>query len=674
MKKKELVGCFSHKLKNIPFLDVYLEADCEMVTLFNKNKITKVCGWGLKETSTKARNFAESKGLAYIALEDGFVRSFDLGVNSSLALSMVVDSSGIYYDASKESDLERKIINRKNLSGENLIEALYYFDLIKKLKISKYNSSHLEIPDDISKSNYRVLVVDQTFEDISIKAGLADGDSFIFMLKQAIKEHSSAQVLVKVHPDVISGKKKGYLLSVAKALGCQVVNQNISPWALFEIVEEVYVVTSQLGFEALLAGKKVHCFGAPFFSGWGLTEDHIKVPRRNKYNRTLLQVFYAAYIEYCKYVNPYNGKIMSLEETVFLINDQREFTRKTKGKWYAIGFSKWKQSFLSSFFGSESNVEFLETRDIRKKLKKKEKLIIWGNKNISENLLDKEIQIWRMEDGFVRSVGLGVDLVPPISLVLDSRGIYFDATQSSDLEYILNYYDFDQFILKRAEAVKLKIIKNNISKYNLKGNLDKEDFLKKINRDKKVILIPGQVESDASIRYGSPIIKNNIELLRVVRLKFPDSFIIYKKHPDVVSEGRLGELRVKDAELSSLIDLQLDDVSICQIFDYVDEVHTISSLSGFEALIRGIKVTTYGMPFYAGWGLTNDMLLCPRRVKRRTINELVAATLILYPHYCDPKTKEIINIETAIDVLKIWKPSMKENLLSQAHKIIRKPY
>ena len=64
----------------------------------------------------------------------------------------------------------------------------------------------------------------------------------------------------------------------------------------------------------------------------------------------------------------------------------------------------------------------------------------------------------------------------------------------------------------------------------------------------------------------------------------------------------------------------------------------MTSLAGFEALLRGKPVTTYGQPFYAGWGLTEDLCPVPRRTRRRSLDELVAGALILYPRYLDPVT------------------------------------
>ncbi|MBF3314178.1 capsular polysaccharide biosynthesis protein, partial [Leptospira borgpetersenii serovar Hardjo-bovis] len=72
---------------------------------------------------------------------------------------------------------------------------------------------------------------------------------------------------------------------------------------------------------------------------------------------------------------------------------------------------------------------------------------------------------------------------------------------------------------------------------------------------------------------------------------------------------------------------------IVDVLDQVDEVHTLTSLAGFEALLRGKTVFCYGMPFYAGWGLTHDEYPCPRRTRRLTLNALIHTTLIDYPFY-----------------------------------------
>ena len=77
----------------------------------------------------------------------------------------------------------------------------------------------------------------------------------------------------------------------------------------------------------------------------------------------------------------------------------------------------------------------------------------------------------------------------------------------------------------------------------------------------------------------------------------------------------------------------------------------MTSLVGFEALLRSIPVTCYGIPFYAGWGLTHDRHNIPRRTRQITLQQLIAATLILYPRYINWHTNAFTTPETAIDML-----------------------
>ena len=57
-----------------------------------------------------------------------------------------------------------------------------------------------------------------------------------------------------------------------------------------------------------------------------------------------------------------------------------------------------------------------------------------------------------LEDGFIRSVGLGVNGSPSFPLIEDSVGIYYDATAPSELESILNKYDFRSDIVLMETA------------------------------------------------------------------------------------------------------------------------------------------------------------------------------------------------------------------------------
>lgn len=104
--------------------------------------------------------------------------------------------------------------------------------------------------------------------------------------------------------------------------------------------------------------------------------------------------------------------------------------------------------------------------------------------------------------------------------------------------------------------------------------------------------------------------------------------------------------------------LLADRVSVASILDVIDEVWTVSSQVGFDALLRGIPVRCYAMPFYAGWGLTEDRAgnaagpVVARRAKAGTsVNQLAAAASGFYPSYRNPITWEPMDVFSAIDLL-----------------------
>ncbi|WP_110630680.1 capsular polysaccharide biosynthesis protein [Salinicola salarius] len=613
----------------------------------SRQPVDAILGWGLKPTSTQARKLAARRGLPYVAIEDGFLRSLGLGVNYSQPHSLVVDYSGIYYDATRPSDLER-LLAEANFEADELARANLAMQRLRQLRLSKYNHA----PDRPlpPADRPRVLVIDQTRNDASITHGMADASSFQRMLECAITDHPDAEILVKTHPDVIAGRKQGYLTQASKHPRCRLVGDDLNPWALIDAVDAVYVVTSQLGFEALMAKKPVHCFGMPFYAGWGLTRDALRCERRQRH-RTLPELFAAAYLRYCRYANPYTGQASTLEATIDLIADQKRQRDRLAGHWLAVGFSSWKRAFITDFLGPASSVRFIQNDHPQPhELEGRDSLVVWGQKATEELKAlcrQRDLKLWRMEDGFVRSVGLGVDLTRPLSLAFDSRGLYYDANNASDLEHLLAETDFEPALLARANRLRQRLIELKLSKYNVRGKT-RPVLPQDMVGSRPIVLVPGQVESDASIAYGSPEIQSNQALLEAVRQNRPDAFIVYKPHPDVVSGARVGLLA---STARDLYDLELVDCDIVDLIELADEIHTMCSLTGFEGLMRGVKVHTYGLPFYAGWGLTQDRLSSPRRHRRLTLEELIAGALLMYPTYVDPVTGEFCNADTAVELM-----------------------
>ena len=240
------------------------------------------------------------------------------------------------------------------------------------------------------------------------------------------------------------------------------------------------------------------------------------------------------------------------------------------------------------------------------------------------------VPVHRIEDGFIRSAGLGAGLVLPASVVVDTRGLYYDPSIPSDLEHLLQTAELPPDLVERARALVALIIALGVTKYNLGG----ADVA--LSTERRIVLVPGQVSDDRSVLLGGAGIADMGTLLARVRADEPDAYILFKPHPDVDAGLRRGA--VPDDVALTYADAIVRNAALTPLLARVDAVHTISSLTGFEALLRGCPVVCHGQPFYAGWGLTRDLAPISRRTRQRSLSELAAAALILYPRYCDPVT------------------------------------
>jgi capsular polysaccharide export protein len=308
---------------------------------------------------------------------------------------------------------------------------------------------------------------------------------------------------------------------------------------------------------------------------------------------------------------------------------------------HAWRFSPWKKPIVQRFFPA-SKIVFVARGE---QVPKGATLAVWG---MTQPEVDPSVAIWRLEDGFLRSVGLGADLVQPLSWVVDRQGLYFDCAQPSDLELRLEQGTCDPAQRHRAQALRQRLVSSALTKYNVAG----QPWRRPKGRT-SVVLVPGQVESDASIRHGSPQLRRNVDLLAAVRAARPASYLVYKPHPDVVAGLRAtGD---DEQRAAHRCDEVLTDARMDQLLDQVDEVHTLTSLTGFEALLRGKPVTCWGQPFYAGWGLTEDRVPIERRTRRLSLDELVASALIDYPRYVRRTDGSPGTAETAVDDLLAWR-------------------
>ncbi|MCK0097659.1 capsular polysaccharide biosynthesis protein [Yoonia sp. F2084L] len=586
--------------------------------------------WGHSPTSPRGEAVARRKGAPILRVEDSFLRSVGLGRDGDPPIGLNIDRNGVHFDPATRSDLEI-ILTEDPLDDTAILNrAKAGIAALKSAHISKYNAFDPALP--VPEPGY-VLVIDQTRKDASIKASGADSNTFREMLFYAQTEHPGAQIIIKTHPETTAGHRDGYFTAKDANERITLSDNAVSPWALFDGAIAVYTVSSQLGFEAILAGHKPVVFGQPFYIGWGLTDDRTPLQRRQR-NLTRAQLFAGAMILYPTWYDPFHDRLCSFEEAAATLKAAAQAWRDDYRGWVAADMRLWKRKPLQQVFGKPKPVIFAKGIAATAQAKTKDRrLMRWASTGADDAVL--------VEDGFLRSQGLGADLIAPLSLVLDDIGIYYDATRPSRLENLINTSEHLEDAQRARAAALIDRLKDaRLSKYNLKA-----DTLPELPKGRR-ILVPGQVEDDASIRFGTTEVADNLTLLQVTRKANPAAVIIYKPHPDVKAGLRRGD--VPDADI--LADIVLTNADPIDAIDAVDEVWTMTSLLGFEALLRDTQVTCLGTPFYAGWGLTDDRAMpVSRRTARVDLPALVHAALIAYPRYFDPVTGLPCPVEVIVD-------------------------
>jgi len=338
--------------------------------------------------------------------------------------------------------------------------------------------------------------------------------------------------------------------------------------------------------------------------------------------------------EFCStsFENPFTRDTIDALGAIELCGFWRRLIDANRDVSGGAGFAFWKQDHVAPLlWGGCSPFRFQRNAD---GASPGDCIALWRAKVPPAAVAELErrnVSLVEVEDGFLRSRGLGADCIPPLSITVDRLGVHFDPSRPSELEVLLQEGTFDQPILDRARELRRLIVDAGIGKYE-RGRTVLER-----RSERRHVLVPGQVEDDRAVIAGGCGLVSNLELLSRVRERVPDAHILYKPHPDVLAGHRRGALG--NRECLELADEIVGELSIASLIDVADEVHVNTSLAGFEALLRGKQVSTYGVPFYAGWGLTCDFGPVPdRRTAKRTIDELVAATLLLYPRYLDPVT------------------------------------
>ncbi|WP_181707940.1 hypothetical protein [Chthonobacter rhizosphaerae] len=292
--------------------------------------------WGASESNRRRnlRRNAKISGSPLLFVEDGFVRSVEIGAGGSPGLSFFIDDLSPYYDARRWSRMERTLASNWEINETELDKVRMSIAQLRKLRISKYNHAPEYIPPWATTARPVYLLIDQRFGDQSVICGLANESSFRRMVVDAVTDTKEPLVVLKRHPDGTIGGKgsfftKDVLGEVIDHPSIILHDEEINPYSLFALADEVRCVTSGMGFEAIIAGKPVMTYGAPFYSGWGLTADKIRLDWRAK-KRTREEVFYVAYLSRAVYYDPDARDRTSLASLCDVISRHRDMFLKQK--------------------------------------------------------------------------------------------------------------------------------------------------------------------------------------------------------------------------------------------------------------------------------------------------------------------------------------------------------
>jgi capsular polysaccharide export protein len=499
-----------------------------------------------------------------------------------------------------------------------------------------------------------VLVIAHEEADPALSRFAVDGATLRRMYDEADAAHGAGAVIA-----LSPGRASRRLRALAARRGWRLIEGTVDPWSLLGDIRRVFTAGHEIGLLALIAGRSVHCFGRPVYAGKGLTIE--SPPRMEAARRSLAELVAATCILGARYTDPFSGHACSFEDTLTLLGEWRRIADSNRGIAACVGMSIWKQARMRNFLRTPDRApRFCNTARSAVATARRNggAVAVWASRapdDLTRRADRAGVPIVRVEDGFLRSVGLGASFTPAASIVIDGSGLYYDPRAPNDLDRVLNETNFDPALIRRASDLVLALVGGGITKYNVGGISPSLQ----LPAGKRTLLLPGQVENDRSVLLGGAGISRNIDLLKRVRQANPDAYLIYKPHPDVDAGHRPGA--VADGEALRFADQIVRGASSHAIISLVDEVHTLTSLVGFEALIRGKPVTVWGQPFYAGWGLSADRAPVPHRKRRLTLEQLVAGALILYPRYIDPVTCLPCGPEVLIDRLlrpELWRPGM----------------
>ena len=592
-----------------------------------------IAGWGIKPRSRYAMRAAARRGLPYVALEEGFLRSVGFGQQNVEPLSVIVDPVGIYYDSTRCSWLERLLEEGALDDPVLLARAEAAIAMLRAEKLTKFNTAptvderelYSGLGDDF------ILIIDQTFNDESVLRSGAGPDPFTTMLRQARLDHPDRRIVIKSHTTVLNTPGPGYFATHDASGGrVTVFDRDINPWQLLERCHAVYTVSSQLGFEALMAGKPVTCFGLPFYAGWGLTRDRVACPRRWR-RRSLAQVFAAAYLLYPTYVDPYLGQRCDFERAAEILLFLRARNETNRVATSLVGLTRHELRTASRLYrrvGGQLTMTRRRGDGTTARPQETSRRILLGERHAAgrpeSGDEDRQGTVQHLAQPFAARL-----LTPHISGgCLGFRRTPVDEARLGDAAWRTHLATMTCGAEDRRRAQQLIAALRRLEHHLGKGWHDETQQVPEVPPVLAVIEAEEWRQRETVLDVLSHLFecgRSHDGALRQVVVASPHG-------------AKLKSLLRENAHRpeGGLTHVPLDAVPA--LVARAAELHVVASPLGILGLVHGKNVVVHGRPIYAGWGLTEDRRQAPASERELSLEELIAG-LFLHAHdYLDPRS------------------------------------
>ena len=538
-------------------------------------------------------------------------------------LSLVLDDEGIYYRAVTPSRLERLIAAAPGFDAVRRAEAERALARVRGEKLTKYNV--LGQPTATDGRRVRILLVDQVFGDQSIAGGLATAASFAAMVTAALAEASAADIAVKVHPDVLAGRASGYLLDDARRHGLALIADAGNPFDLLARVDRVFTVSSQLGFEALVAGVPVRTFGVPFYAGWGLTEDTptesaaVSALARRAQPRSLQDVFAAAYVAYPRYADPVRREAIGIEQAIDRLLEWREGLASRRSPLMLVG-SPLDQRLAEAVAGGGGAA--VTRSPSRPSAPLDGMAFVWNGP------AGPAPGVGGARPGLLRDDRLGAAHGFDGSVHLDPAGD--PLADGGVLAALLATGEVGPVERARAGAVLSLLARTAFARIGLVAERRIAAASGDTAAPTVAVLLAAAGEGAVPVATTLPA---EADIVAAVRAERPDATIVVLREQPRPSADRYRVWR------NTLLPPRRATVpprrTMPAMLGRIVAVHTDAATSALDALALGLPVVVHGRALYAGWGFTLDRDP-PSRPRQLSFEDFVALLAVRGTAWTDP--------------------------------------